>query len=94
MECFLVNEVRWKAWRFGKEVVGGCYGSWADDCASDEQSALNNSDHSVHSVSVILKGVVAGWERGFGQNKRYFQKVMEEIMLAVRRLIVDRIAGL
>ena len=42
---------------FGKEVLGRCCESWADDCASDEQSALNNSYHSVHSVLVILKGV-------------------------------------
>ena len=60
MECLLVNEVRWKACWFGKEVLGGCYGSWTDDCASDEQSALNNSYHSVHSVSVIFKGYT-GW---------------------------------
>jgi len=42
---------------FGKEVLGRCCESWADDCASDEQSAFNNSYHSVHSVLVILKGV-------------------------------------
>ena len=42
---------------FGKDVLGRCCESWADDCASDEQSALNNSYHSVHSVLVILKGV-------------------------------------
>ena len=37
---------------FGKEVLGRYCESWADDCASDEQSALNNSYHSVHSVLV------------------------------------------
>ena len=58
MECLLVNEVRWNVCWFGKEVLGGCYGSWADDCASDDQ------------------------------------KVMEEIMLDVGRLMVDRISGL
>jgi len=60
VECLLGDLVRWKAWRFGEEVLGGCYESWADDCASDEQSALNNSYHSVHSVSVIFKGY-SGW---------------------------------
>ena len=39
-------------------------------------------------------GIAASWERGFGQNKRNFQKVMEEVMLGVRRLMVDSIAGL
>jgi hypothetical protein len=37
------------------EVLGRCCESWTDDCASDEQGALNNSYHSVHSVLVILK---------------------------------------
>ncbi len=34
------NGEGWKACWFGKEVFGGCYGSWADDCASDDQKVM------------------------------------------------------